>query len=121
MQIEGTKRIFVMNFSVLHFLQICLQIVSNCTDFSLGFQNFPRGCVCVCECVSVCLCVCVCVSVCMCPSRSVPEIHSHVAGTLSNQPTNNPLVVCLCGVWSFILAICVALYLFGFGASLLVT
>ena len=26
-----------------------------------------------------------------CLSRSVPEIHSHVAGTLSNQPTNNLL------------------------------
>ena len=27
-----------------------------------------------------------------CPSRSVPEILSHVAGTLSNQPTNKPLM-----------------------------
>ena len=26
-------------------------------------------------------------------SRSVPEIHSHVSGTLSNQPTNKPLLV----------------------------
>ena len=25
-------------------------------------------------------------------SRSVPEIHSHVAGTLSNQQTNNPII-----------------------------
>ena len=35
LQIEGTKLIFVMNFSVLDF--------SNCTDFSLNFQNFPWG------------------------------------------------------------------------------
>ena len=29
-----------------------------------------------------------------CLSRSVPEVHSHVAGTLSNQPTNQ---LWLCG------------------------
>ena len=43
MQIEGTKLIFVMNFSVLHFFQICLQNASNCTDFNLDFQHFPWG------------------------------------------------------------------------------
>ena len=43
MQIEGTKLIFVMNFSVLHFFQICRQNASNCTDFSLNFQNFLWG------------------------------------------------------------------------------
>ena len=42
MQIEGTKRIFIMNFSVLHFF-ICLQNASNCTHFSGNFQNFRRG------------------------------------------------------------------------------
>ena len=41
MQIEVRKLIFIMNFSVLRFLQICLQNASNCTDFSLDFQNFP--------------------------------------------------------------------------------
>ena len=29
-----------------------------------------------------------CGSTCNCLNKSVPEIHSHVAGTLSNQPTN---------------------------------
>ena len=43
MQIEGTKLIFIINISVLGFLQICLQNASDCTDFSLDFQNFPGG------------------------------------------------------------------------------
>ena len=38
MQIEVRKPIFIMNFSVLDFLQICLQNASNCTDFSLDFK-----------------------------------------------------------------------------------
>ena len=40
MQIEGTKLIFSMNFSVLDFFKFA----SICTDFSLDFQKFfPRG------------------------------------------------------------------------------
>ena len=35
-----------------------------------------------------------CGSTCNCLSRSAPEIHSHVAGTLSNQPTNISLAIC---------------------------
>ena len=42
MQIEGRKLIFIMNFSVLNFFKSCLQNTTNCTDFSLDFQNFPR-------------------------------------------------------------------------------
>ena len=36
MQIEGTKLIFVMNFSVLDFFKICLQ---NASDCSFDFRN----------------------------------------------------------------------------------
>ena len=33
--------ISIMNINVLDFIQICLQDASDCTDFSLDFQNFP--------------------------------------------------------------------------------
>ena len=39
MQIEGTKLIFIINISVLDFFKFA----SDCTDFSLDFQNFPGG------------------------------------------------------------------------------
>ena len=43
MQIEGSKLIFVMNFSVLDFFKFGSRNASDCTDFSLDFQNFSNG------------------------------------------------------------------------------
>ena len=39
--------------------------------------------------LSLCLSASLFLTVCVCVSLSVPEMHSYVAGTLSNQSTNN--------------------------------
>ena len=52
--------------------------------------------------------------------RSVPEIHSHVAGTLSNQPTNKQTILQppLCFVslfgWLFLLVFCLFFFFCSF-------
>ena len=44
MQIEGRKLIFIMNFSVLELFKFASRMhASNCTDFSLDFQEFSSG------------------------------------------------------------------------------
>ena len=43
MQIEGTKLVFFMDFSLLDFVKFAFQNASNCTDFSLEFQNLSGG------------------------------------------------------------------------------
>ena len=43
MQTEGTKLIFIMNFSVLGFFKFAPKNASNCTDFSLDFFRGRLG------------------------------------------------------------------------------